>query len=222
MKGTGIAGATFVISSRVLVCLLLWIMNAVVYNGVLYNEEGLLTRKRAFHCSLPLYQTLCNDMQTPPKRDARGGGRFTDFHLKDFLTFNWHERCICTINTCDFFFRCVWITQDSKHHPVWELGHSRAVPVLVGLQPASDLAAAASLFLVVPHSEDSVPGHLQRKGGWPHSRPSTQMSQCIVLRWRSMCNWCVGLLMDTSDVCFLSPLLACDPQGGEMESFTCE
>lgn len=34
----------------------------------------------------------------------------------------------------------------------------------MGLQPAADPAAAASLLLVLPHSEDGVSSHLQREG----------------------------------------------------------
>lgn len=59
--------------------------------------------------------------------------------------------------------------KDFKYHLVRELGDCRAVPVLVGLQPASDPAAASSLLLVLPHSEDSVPSYLQRKGESLHS-----------------------------------------------------
>lgn len=59
--------------------------------------------------------------------------------------------------------------KDFKYHLVRELGDCRALPFLVGLQPASDPAAASSLLLVLPHSEDSVPSHLQRKGESLHS-----------------------------------------------------
>lgn len=61
--------------------------------------------------------------------------------------------------------------KDFKYHLVRELGDCRALPVLVGLQPASGPAAASSLLLVLPHSEDSVPSHLQRKGEPLHSAP---------------------------------------------------
>uniref|UniRef100_A0A3Q1G0Y6 Ceramide synthase 6 n=1 Tax=Acanthochromis polyacanthus TaxID=80966 RepID=A0A3Q1G0Y6_9TELE len=54
---------------------------------------------------------------------------------------------------------------DFKYHFVRELGNRRALSVLVGLQPASNPAAASPLLLVLPHSEDSVQSHLQRKGG---------------------------------------------------------
>lgn len=62
--------------------------------------------------------------------------------------------------------------KDFEHHLVRELGDRGALPVLVGLQPATDPAAAPSLLLVLPHSEDSVPSHLQRKS---ESTPNTSM-----------------------------------------------
>lgn len=62
--------------------------------------------------------------------------------------------------------------KDFEHHLVRELGDRGALPVLVGLQPATDPAAAPSLLLVLPHSEDSVPSHLQRKS---ESTPNSSM-----------------------------------------------
>lgn len=64
------------------------------------------------------------------------------------------------------------VAKDFEHHLVWELGDRGALPFLVGLQPATDPAAAPSLLLVLPHSEDSVPSHLQRKS---ESTPNSSM-----------------------------------------------
>lgn len=60
--------------------------------------------------------------------------------------------------------------KDFKYHLVRELGDCRALPVLVGLQPAFDPATASSLLLVLPHSEDSMPSHLQRKSESLHTQ----------------------------------------------------
>lgn len=54
--------------------------------------------------------------------------------------------------------------KDFKHHLVWELGDRWTLSILVGLQPASDPAAVASLLLVLPHRQDGVSSHLQREG----------------------------------------------------------
>lgn len=111
--------------------------------------------------------------------------------------------------------------KDFKYHLVRELGDCRALPVLVGLQPAADPAAASTLLLVLPHSEDSVPSHLQRKGESqllfrvPLHNPSIYTCSCRVF-------YCVVFSIVTFDFPFLFSMLTCNLQGGEMESITCK
>lgn len=98
--------------------------------------------------------------------------------------------------------------KDFKHHLVWELGDRWTLSILVGLQPASDPAAVASLLLVLPHRQDGVSSHLQREG---EPVASTSVSP--------LCPYYLNL---TFNICLPFSMLIRNLQGGKMESVTCK
>lgn len=79
-------------------------------------------------------------------------------HLPDTFL---HERMWINL------FMSVCPCQGPKLHHVWELGHRRAVPVLVALQLLAAGPTGAAHHLVLPHSPYSHQSHAARQGESP-------------------------------------------------------
>lgn len=79
--------------------------------------------------------------------------------------------------------------QDPQHHLVWELGHHRAVPVLVALQLPAAGAASAPRHLGLPDSTYSPQGYAAWQG---EPRPSAQRLQTTTSGTRRWLGWLEG------------------------------